>query len=906
MRSQSARLLALVIGLASLSACASASKPSNGSDAGSDFGRDSGTGDSGTDEPETLQCPLPLAAPRTVGCDGVLLTDAASIEQQSDGIATTEGPDGSAALSIRDEQSIDLKDEGCLQLGKDGADFSLSMWLKATGDSQIIGTTDQYGGAQGFVLFSRARSDGDLELVAFSTASASSKEREWRSAASAPFKPNTWTHVAVRYDNNDNDSAFTIFVNMAKRSARAHADVYNDKLRVGDMGWGPSAPLEVSELRSYGRLLSDAEIKGTFLEKAAVVGVSKEELSHALDSLEGHMKGSALLSLEALEVEKQRFLDNALFLETDAKLMGRALDLVSTFETSKGPLFMTEATKNGISRVGSAGDGLELERAMVSIQQAVLDQIFTPTNVEHCRLAVLDGRRFLTADYFPGVAPPPEDPTKSYEVTISADFPAHWGVPSGFATTPVRRPTGLYLSPGSIGKVTVPDEMIDKGYTVLVGAHTVDHREKTLHSRLDRVTLTFPITKKTTHIANPLGGGVYIVVPYKADLGLVKVSISNVIEAPFFSLTNSHTTTAKEWQTRRAAPAPWADFETDHYMMQLPRSWIYNSGDLTGVMRDWETAMEGVSELMGYPPGKRTRTVLYQQVDLQIQFGVYGVGYPQINNTYNPFEEETGNKQHWMLTDVTASYVDYHELGHVETFSMFRGETEASNNFLVAYVRNAKFGVDYDQAFAQSFGGGAGVSPDTAAIDWMVTENFRNGMEMDHSNTTKDQFRYQHRGYAKYSDIYKIFGWQALRDFYHQEHVDYMAKTPSDGLNEVDSRILRLSVAAKADLTPLIHFWGIHPVDPTGLRQKMADKGLLPSPGVKARIEYYKTIAPKNNADFIAQCDRMFSISGCPLAPNADPDWGIGWYNGSRDVFDETRGAQIQAQIQHVLDLYYP
>jgi hypothetical protein len=236
---------------------------------------------------------------------------------------------------------------------------------------------------------------------------------------------------------------------------------------------------------------------------------------------------------------------------------------------------------------------------------------------------------------------------------------------------------------------------------------------------------------------------------------------------------------------------------------------------------------------------------------------------------------------------------------------MFRGEIEAVNNILHAYVRNAKFGVDFDLAFKQSFGpawGGPGVSPDDAAINWMVTDNFRAGNEMSYDEANQE-FQYQQRGYAKYGDIYRIFGWDALRRFHYQEHLDYMARTPSDGLDEVDSRILRLSVAAGADLRPLIHFWGIHPVNPVALKQKMTERGIGASQAVRNHIERYKTVAPKNNADFIAHYRRLHP-NGCD--PGYDPSWGCGWYEVWKNQFNEGHAAQIQAKIQHVISLYYP
>jgi hypothetical protein len=562
---------------------------------------------------------------------------------------------------------------------------------------------------------------------------------------------------------------------------------------------------------------------------------------------------------------------------------------------------MTNTTKEGIRREDS-NDGHSLARVMLQVQQAIVDWVYVSDNVQAC--SQLRGKRFRTADYFPGVAPAPTDPNRSYNVTVDATLRADWGNPVAFSKEPVRRPTGLYLSPGSVAEVSVPQSMVNAGFRILVGAHTVDQDGEWIYKRMDRVTTSFPITKSVMRVANPLGGGIYIVVPYLANLGRVNIAVKNVIEAPFFSYKSWHKTSAAEWQTRRTAPAPWADFESDKYMMQVPSSWIYASGDQTDLMRKWDMAMDGVSELMGYPPDKRNRTVLYQQIDVKLQPYAYGIGYPQVNNTYWPYDKESGNKNHWFLREPSASDTDYHELGHAQGFSKFRGEEEAAVNMLYPYVRSVKFGVPFDQAFAMSMGigdGFAGTTPDDAAMHWMVTENFRAGREMDHSNTEKDQMRYQQRGYAKYADIYRIFGWQALRDFWYQENVNYNNRTPSDGLDPVDSRILRLSIAAGADLTPLIHFWGIFPVNPTLLKQKLTQAGIGPSDAVRSHLVRYKNIAPRNNADFNALYARMF-----PGRPSGEsPDHGPGWFDLWRDRFNDSHGAQIRTQIDAILDRYF-
>jgi len=131
--------------------------------------------------------------------------------------------------------------------------------------------------------------------------------------------------------------------------------------------------------------------------------------------------------------------------------------------------------------------------------------------------------------------------------------------------------------------------------------------------RLDRVSIVYPIEEIRTSIASPLGGGIYIEVPYQADAGIVKVRITNAVRSPFFSARSFDKTTLEQWRTtERHHPGPWADFESDKFMMQVPTKWIYNYDDPVTLMQDWDTSMDQVSELFGLPP-VRPKTVLYLQ-----------------------------------------------------------------------------------------------------------------------------------------------------------------------------------------------------------------------------------------------------------------------------------------------------
>ena len=87
--------------------------------------------------------------------------------------------------------------------------------------------------------------------------------------------------------------------------------------------------------------------------------------------------------------------------------------------------------------------------------------------------------------------------------------------------------------------------MVNANFKILVGGMTNDNSHKDDHKRMDRVTLTYPITSTTTLIANPLGGALYILVPYRAALGCVARRSSSACKAD------------AEWLVA------WATFETD-------------------------------------------------------------------------------------------------------------------------------------------------------------------------------------------------------------------------------------------------------------------------------------------------------------------------------------------------------
>ena len=127
-------------------------------------------------------------------------------------------------------------------------------------------------------------------------------------------------------------------------------------------------------------------------------------------------------------------------------------------------------------------------------------------------------------------------------------------------------------------------------------------------------------------------------------------------KAPFFSKTNHYQTTEEEWKVQQAShSAPWADFETDKFMLSVPTNWIYGY-DYTHfdkLLTDYDLAVDGVRELGGYEAGTENKHVLFIQPDLHIKHSAYGTGYPQVNTIVNCNDNGpigNGQSSHWMVT----------------------------------------------------------------------------------------------------------------------------------------------------------------------------------------------------------------------------------------------------------------
>jgi len=630
------------------------------------------------------------------------------------------------------------------------------------------------------------------------------------------------------------------------------------------------------------------------------------ELLSALSSLKDHIQGKNKLDARQIEAQKLTLDKHQELFGCNAATIKAALALVAAYDKIEGPLWVA---RDGFVRKDVTND---IHWTIYSVMQNIMDRVYTTENVaRHGDL--LKGFKFGSSANFPGAVDPPAPSDASYKVKISGSYPKTWGWPTMYdgPDTFARKPTGAYLAPGAIATITAPPSLVGKGYKIRVGCHSWDLSRKGKVQRLDRSSLVYDITRAKTKVAGPLGGGIYIEVPFLADAGVVEITIKNAVRAPYFSMKPFHTTSLEEWKTvERNLPAPWADFQTEKFMLQVPSSWIRKLDDPVTLMQDWDAAMDTINDLMGRPR-LRGKETMYPQVDVTMPYGFHAPGYPSVNVAYDPAKDYGGYATHHLVRGPRhAGDEEFHEQGHAYLFPKFPGEVEAEVNLLHVAVWNQKFGYSLDEAFRASCGyyNRAYCTLDTTAMAWMTCANFIKGNPMEDVEK-----QYQLKGHAKFVDIARLFGWRVLNQYWYSFTSDYEHGLPwpddedFDSLllrlddENVDSLLLRLSKNVGVDIRPLFHFWGVPPMDDKALAAAMAAANLPPSPLIYDTLVHYQSLAPADNAAF-----RTFALNWWGQQPSAKGYTEENGHAALWDAYNEQTAASIKQRVQEIIAKYFP
>jgi len=655
----------------------------------------------------------------------------------------------------------------------------------------------------------------------------------------------------------------------------------------------------------------------TLSASAGAAGEGKAELLSALNALNDHITGASPLDAGQIEAHKLTIDAHRELFGRDDTVIATCFDLVATYDDVIGPLWVA---RGQFDRRTVTND---IDWTIYNVMQYIMDYSYTEENVSRYQY-LFDGFKFGSSANFPGAVAPPADPNHVHTATINASYPRTFGHPVMHAERPARKPTGTYLAPGTIATVTVPPSIVGKDYQIRVGAHSWDLSIRPWVRRLDRCTLAYDIDSTEVRVASPLGGGIYIEVPYLANAGIVEVRIKNAVRSPYFSAKSFHTTTLSEWwNSERHFQAPWADFQSEKFMMQVPTSWIYDLDDPVTLMQDWDRAMDAMNDLMGYPHD-RGRETMYTQVDVLFRSSVYAPGYPSVNVKYDPTRDYGGNYGHHLLRGPqhAPSYL-FHEEGHGYLFVKFPGEMESTVNLLHVAVWNRAFGYDLDYAFAASRGyqDNPHRTLDNTAVAWMTTFNF-SPREVPMAEAEK---AYQLKGHAKFVDIARLFGWEVLDAFWYSINVDY-----ENGIHwsrhgsDIDDLILRWCECAGVDLRPLFHFWGTPPVDAEALGAAVAAGNLPASRAIYDALVHYRSLVPTDNRAFQAFALNWWGheprITGYWTEREHTRQWDNtsywqdnGWeYCGTDvdqadgEIYTEATCARIRDVIDRLLETYFP
>ena len=624
---------------------------------------------------------------------------------------------------------------------------------------------------------------------------------------------------------------------------------------------------------------------------------------NALNDFQGHINGTPLLTSNELALIRNTFVQfpECLAQSDTIILLGKAV--VEDYDLQIGVLFTTPNTQGGFSKNPVAAPGLEVERAMLALQQGIFDEVFTPA-VYSDYPQYINGWKFNSCSVFPGYVAPPADSSLSISVQIRANFEDPDGMNPYYDINFERmkhalRPTGLYLAPGTVVSVTVPDSLVGQDYYIRVGSHDWDLTDRTEFYRLDRISRKFPIDSTIIEVFNPLGGAISVLVPYGANDGIVDISLNNGVEAPFFSLKSFYET--PDFNTELNKPGPWAVFESDNVMYTIPKhSIVPGQYDLRQTLLDWETAVRGINSILARQiiPDKHN---MYMIADVDIRFEAYSIGYP-MSNTPLDYSNVPG-PAYFINGPGPDDETNFHETGHALAISKLPGEEEALVNFPYIMAMNYGLGVNLNEAVNYSF------VPNTFDIDKtathrMVSNTF--GSDRDISNSTTNEVRYQHRGYGYYFEIVNLFGWCPLRNFWKQELIDF-ENGINHGINDqdIDSRIIRMSVAAQADLRPLFHVFGILPQDSIAVQDTLNQLAVLPSLTVYNRLQDYLTLIPGDNAAFVNYA--LFVYPDLYTAgPIENPDYGVGWHYQKSLTYNAAEAQNRTNILQSIIALYYP
>ena len=592
---------------------------------------------------------------------------------------------------------------------------------------------------------------------------------------------------------------------------------------------------------------------------------------------------------------------------------------IATYESLYEPIFKSQTEVN----INELPEETQLQYLL---QQTLHDYYFTKENIKKDSF---DPYIFEDSKIWPGtvssIAP---------RQTVSIKLDGTYNTNDKFhlnGQTEVIRMTGYYAAPGEIITVTIPIENINSQLKVVIGSSEFDVEGREIN-RFARVTKKYTLNEVSTKIASPFGGPIYFRVPDKSNLGMVSISLSNVVKMPFFSIKSGSETSLSEYQKDLADNyVKWVDWESDNFMTTITRpmaNLVQNElNSPTTILLKWNETFKVFNEVAGRP-SERIRAEYIRFDRMNPVGGTWsGASYPMFLYHNDPMDPLDAAKNSHVINVGFGGenvykqgeygyggehFIILHEMGHLYQMPTLPDEVESNVTFPAAAIYNLVFNEPIDASLEYSIQ--QRLNREESVMDWFISPNFRSGKEMHYKDRsfnlggldwTGNELMYQSRGHAKYIEIAALFGWDAvgkINKYYYDLGLDTSVFPDIKAhYPERDPFMLQASKSAGINLLPLFHIWGMIPSSDI-----IEELSTLEYPQeIKNRILQYRSIVPRNKAAF-------FSYYNTMRAKNKNPGGNkIRWESmvssgfGDYPEYNEQVANQIITQIDLILCKYY-
>ncbi|XP_028321251.1 TRPM8 channel-associated factor homolog [Gouania willdenowi] len=341
--------------------------------------------------------------------------------------------------------------------------------------------------------------------------------------------------------------------------------------------------------------------------------------------------------------------------------------------------------------------------------------------------------------------------------------------------------TGLYLSPCMGTILTVPKEIINKGWKIQIGCHT-DFIKCNELKRAPCVHEQFPIKSEIMMVQNLWGGLLYLLVPPKTKVNGMEIKVETAVAAPYFK---QGVTTEAEWEKIRSLPAPWAELELENIILTVPSEVIRDLEYPVGLVEYWEKITHAMADLAAIPHkfSRKERFV----ADVQIAYGWMHAGYPIMIH-----KSSAHDLVHRYKDKGKGLWGPIHELGHNQQKSCWEftpHTTEATCNLWTVYVHENVMGINRGKAHGA-------LHPDNRKK--RMDEYVKGGRHLNSWNMWT--------ALETYLQLQEKFGWSALKKVFEAYHT--MTNIPKDNNGKMNLYAVTFSEIVQMNLTEFLKAWG--------------------------------------------------------------------------------------------------